>query len=102
MGSFVAAHLIQSLNDTYHHYYQSQESPNNAPKIETEIDPNVLRGKECLNLAILLSELYNFQVISCVLVYDIIRELLDRLDEMDVELLLKILRSKNSSASDYL
>ena len=51
------------------------------------------RGKECLNLAMLLSELYNFQVISCVLVYDVIRGLLDTLNEFDVELLLKIARS---------
>ena len=33
-------------------------------------------GKELLNLLTLISELYNFQVISCVLVYDIIRGLL--------------------------
>ena len=52
------------------------------------------KGKECSNLIILLSELYNFQVISCVLVYDIIRSLLEGdLSETDVELLLKLLRS---------
>lgn len=51
-------------------------------------------GKECSNLIILLSELYNFQVISCVLVYDVIRGLLDgELTEFQVELLLKITRS---------
>lgn len=50
-------------------------------------------GKECLNLVVLLSELYNFQVISCVLVYDVIRSLLATLNEFDVELLLKIARS---------
>ena len=56
--------------------------------------PDEAKGKECSNLIILLSELYNFQVISCVLVYDIIRSLLDGdLSETDVELLLKLLRS---------
>lgn len=55
------------------------------------------RGKECSNLIILISELYNFQVISCVLLFDVVRSLLEgRLTEMDVELLLKILRSKFS------
>ena len=43
---------------------------------------------------VLLSELYNFQVISCVLIYDIIRSLLStELTEFIVELLLKLLRS---------
>ena len=51
-------------------------------------------GKETSNMAVLLSELYNFQVISCVLVYDIIRGLLDgELTEFKVELLLKVARS---------
>lgn len=46
---------------------------------------------------VLLSELYNFQVISCILLYDIIRDLLgETLSEFRVELLLKILRSKQS------
>ena len=46
-------------------------------------------------MIILLSELYNFQVISCVLVYDVIRALLEaHLDEFNVELLLKLLRSR--------
>ena len=44
---------------------------------------------------ILLSELYSFQVISCVLIYDIIRSLLSaELSEFAVELLLKLLRSR--------
>lgn len=52
-------------------------------------------GKECSNLLVLISELYNFQVISCVLVFDVIRHLLsDDLTEFKVELLLKILRSR--------
>ena len=51
-------------------------------------------GKECSNLIVLLSELYNFQVISCVLIYDMIRTLLStELSEFVVELLLKLLRS---------
>jgi nucleolar MIF4G domain-containing protein 1 len=42
----------------------------------------------------LLSELYNFQVISSVLVFDIIRGRLHKsLDEFVIELLLKLLRS---------
>jgi nucleolar MIF4G domain-containing protein 1 len=61
-----------------------------AATADTEV-----HGKEASNLIVLLSELYNFEVISCVLVYDIIRGLLSRpyLTEYNVELLLKITRS---------
>jgi hypothetical protein len=53
-------------------------------------------GKEASNLIVLVSELYNFQVISCILIYDLVRGLLSKsqLSEYNVELLLKVLRSK--------
>lgn len=52
-------------------------------------------GKEALNLVVCIAELYNLEVISCVLIYDIIRPLLkEGMGELEVELLLKILRSK--------
>lgn len=50
--------------------------------------------KESSNLLVLISELYNFQVISCVLIYDLIRALLNsEFLEHDVELLLKVVKS---------
>lgn len=53
-----------------------------------------------MNLIVLISELYNFQVISCVLVYDLIRDLLSEdISELGVELLLKVTRSKCKSTS---
>jgi len=53
-------------------------------------------GKESSNLIVLVSELYNFQVISCILIYDLVRDLLDkpRLSEYNVELLLKVVKSE--------
>jgi len=53
-------------------------------------------GKEASNLIVLISELYNFHVISCILIYDLIRDLLNkpRFLEYDVELLLKVVRSE--------
>ena len=74
------------------HYDALRAEPGGAPAGPG--DESETRGKECSNLIVLLSELYNFQVISCVLVYDVIRSLLDgALDEFRVELLLKLLRS---------
>lgn len=53
-------------------------------------------GKECSNLLVLLSELFNCQVISHVLIYDVIRGLLEgELSEVKVELLLKIARGES-------
>ncbi|CEI90623.1 hypothetical protein RMCBS344292_04942 [Rhizopus microsporus] len=49
--------------------------------------------KETRNLLTLILELYNFQVISCILVYDIVRMLINELDEGNVELLLRIIRT---------
>ena len=74
---------------SYEHHYNTIAS---ATVDEAITD---LAGKECSNLIVLLSELYNFQAISCVLIYDMIRTLLStELSEFVVELLLKLLRSR--------
>lgn len=86
--SSIAAHFVQCLVTSYETNYHALRTSDVLATADHEG-----KGKECLNLVVLLSELYNFQVVSCVLVYDIIRSLLDRLDEFDVELLLKIARS---------
>ena len=79
------------------HFSALQENPDSAlPGVEGANAEDV-KGKETSNLIVLLSELYNFQVISCLLVYDIIRMLLEgNLTEFKVELLLKITRSMSS------
>ncbi|CAG8754181.1 7889_t:CDS:2, partial [Racocetra persica] len=55
-----------------------------------DIDGN--GGKECTNLIVLISELYNFRVVSCTLIYDIIRLFIMNLTDLNVELLLKIVK----------
>ncbi|CAD0028878.1 unnamed protein product [Aureobasidium pullulans] len=50
-------------------------------------------GKETSNLMALVSELYNFQLIGCNLVFDYIRLFLTELNEANTELLLKIIRN---------
>ena len=88
--SLRAAFFVQNVVSSYEHHYSVLSSATAAAHDATSDPP----GKECSNLIILLSELYNFQVISCVLVYDIIRNFLStELTEFVVELLLKLLRS---------
>ncbi|KAI5238595.1 hypothetical protein E4T42_08933 [Aureobasidium subglaciale] len=50
-------------------------------------------GKETSNLMSLVSELYNFQLVGCNLVFDYIRLFLTELNEANTELLLKIIRN---------
>ncbi|KIY66079.1 ARM repeat-containing protein [Cylindrobasidium torrendii FP15055 ss-10] len=84
MGVDFAASFVQSIVENYETHYAALDRSDDDKK-----------GKECSNLLVLLAELYNFQVISCVLVYDLIRTLLadDTLNETNVELLLKLIRS---------
>lgn len=50
-------------------------------------------SKECENLVAFLAELYNFGVVACVLVYDLVKLFIDSgLGELEVELLVKIVK----------
>ncbi|KAI9574026.1 hypothetical protein HD554DRAFT_2252704 [Boletus coccyginus] len=89
IGVEFAAFVVQNVVSAYGRHLRDYES--DVPNVITKPEE---RGKECSNLLVLLSELYNFQVISCILLYDIIKDLLGKtLSEFRVELLLKILRS---------
>lgn len=86
-----AAYFVQNVVTKYEQHFASLADASAA----ITDDRDETKGKECSNLIVLLSELYNFQVVSCALVYDIIRGLLDgELSEFKVELLLKITRSR--------
>ncbi|KAK0223272.1 hypothetical protein IW262DRAFT_1458274 [Armillaria fumosa] len=88
VGIEFAAYFIQTLVSSYEKHYQTLDSDPS-----TEVDEEI-KGKECSNLIVLLSELYNFQVISYILIFDVIRGILEsKFSEFNVELLLKMLRS---------
>jgi len=84
----IAAYFVQQVVSTYETHHAA--FPDLAGDAEGEEQD---RGKECSNLIVLLSELYNFQVVSSVLIFDIVRSLLKDISEFSVELLLKVLRS---------
>ncbi|KAG9314967.1 hypothetical protein JVU11DRAFT_4076 [Chiua virens] len=88
IGVEFAAFVVQNIVSAYERHLREYEN------VVPDATQSEERGKECSNLIVLLSELYNFQVISCILLYDIIKDLLGKtLSEFRVELLLKILRS---------
>lgn len=88
----VAAYFVQNVVATYERHYAALENDIVHKNEEDNADSTL--GKECSNIIVLISELYNFQVISSVLVFDIIRGLLqNEITELNVELLLKVVRS---------
>ena len=87
-----AAFFVQHVVSSYDTHFAALKDVGEIAQDPSAGDEPI--GKECSNLVVLLSELYNFQVVSCVLIYDIIRTLLDgQLTEFKVELLLKVARS---------
>ncbi|KAJ7170843.1 hypothetical protein C8R43DRAFT_981266 [Mycena crocata] len=96
VGIEFAAYFVQNVVSAYEkHHVDLKDGGALKDQITADAQNETsTSGKECSNLIVLLSELYNFQVISCVLVFDIIRGLLDTdLSEFSVELLLKIVRN---------
>ncbi|KAI0359869.1 MIF4G-domain-containing protein [Trametes cingulata] len=93
IGIEFAAFFVQHVVASYDKHFAAMNDPSNANAQAPPSEDEPV-GKECSNLVVLLSELYNFQVISSVLMYDVIRALLDGdLTEFKVDLLLKVARN---------
>ena len=83
VGNDFGARVVQRIGEELFQHY------------EAHLDGNT-NDKRLVNLTSLLAELYTFQVIGSVLMYDLIRLFLARLSEMNTELLLKIIRNAGS------
>ncbi|KAL1865247.1 hypothetical protein VTK73DRAFT_5430 [Phialemonium thermophilum] len=80
VGMDFGAQLVQETVDRFDKAYKRAVSlPNEATK-------------ETSNLITFLTELYNFQLLGCNLIFDYIRLLLGDLSELNAELLLRIIR----------
>ncbi|KAK9469939.1 hypothetical protein V1512DRAFT_257372 [Lipomyces arxii] len=79
IGTDFGAYFIQTLVENFDIYYKDSAE-----------------GKECINLMVLLSELYTFQVVGCSLIYDFIRLMLKEVNELNTELLLKLIQNSGS------
>lgn len=90
----IAAYFVQTLVETFEKDYENCKD--SIARGEDLTEEGAVGAKETKNLLTLAIELYNFQVIACVLVYDIIRVLITGLNEYDVELLMKIVTCKCS------
>ncbi|KAI8351227.1 hypothetical protein EDC96DRAFT_518954, partial [Choanephora cucurbitarum] len=89
IGIEFAAHFVQTCVEMFEREYRKCKQA-----VQNDVSEEGPEGaKESRNLLTLILELYNFQVISCVLVYDLVRMLISELDETNVELLLRIIRT---------
>ena len=79
-GSDFGAQAIERIHDEFFANFDS--------KADSDVT-----GKKCTNLTSLLAELYNFQVISSNMIYDLARLFLNNLSEINTELLLRIVRT---------
>ncbi|KAJ3819076.1 hypothetical protein F5880DRAFT_1625766 [Lentinula raphanica] len=88
IGIEFAAYFVQNAVQRFEQHLADSTSQDESDESAED------KGKEASNLVVLLSELYNFQVISCVLIFDIIRTLSTfEIREFHVELLLQIVRN---------
>lgn len=86
IGPDFGAQLTQEMVERFKQHYAeaSEGDAQNVPKYTT-------------NLITFLSEMYNFQLLSCSLIFDYIRLLLGDLTEHNAELLLRIVRMAGQS-----
>ena len=87
----IGAHFLYTTVENFlRHYVSAKKAPSEQGQAASSEGS---LGKECINLMLLLSDLYNLKVVSCLLIYDIVREILNNeMGELDVELLLKLVK----------
>ncbi|KAG0636112.1 hypothetical protein HOY80DRAFT_1017630 [Tuber brumale] len=83
MGTDFGAHVVQVIIEDFDGYYSKVNG----------IDDPASAGKKCTNLISFISELYNFQVVGAVLIFDLLRIFLGEITELNTELLLKVARN---------
>lgn len=89
IGTDFGAQVIQRIVELFHEHYARATAASQDGSATTTSDIS----KETLNLIVLLSELYNFQVVGSSLIFDYIKLFLGKLSELNAELLLKMIRT---------
>ncbi|KAJ1904273.1 suppressor of glycerol defect [Coemansia sp. IMI 209127] len=93
VGLDPVAHLVQTMMEQFEQFFNKGLADFKTADGEDDDNSDELSsGKQCQNLAVFVAELYNFQVISCQLVYDVIRMCTKEINEFTAEILLKIIR----------
>jgi nucleolar MIF4G domain-containing protein 1 len=89
VGTDFGAQAMQRTVELFdEHYAHATSAVQDGPAAATTDS-----SKETSNLIMLLSEMYNFQVVGSNLIFDYIRQFLSKLSELNAELLLKVIRT---------
>jgi nucleolar MIF4G domain-containing protein 1 len=89
IGTDFGAQAIQRSVELFdEHYVRANDTNNDGPAAPTSDS-----SKATSNLIVLLSEMYNFQVVGSNLLFDYIRLFLSKLSELNAELLLRVIRT---------
>jgi len=78
IGTEVGSFFLEQIIETFHKLHESKEYE---------------KQKDIDNLVIMVVALYHFKVVESLLIYDIIRRLIDNFKEKDVDLILSILKT---------
>jgi len=89
LGEFLIEKVVFDLWKELETARKTEKSHDDDDDDEEEEEPSV--NKEACNSILILCYLYNFGVVHCSLLYDIIRNMIESFHEIDIELLLLIL-----------
>ena len=87
MGMDFGAQLVQRVVEQFDAEYERKRNSGEEESSKA--------NKEMSNLVALLSHMYNLHVIGCGLVFDYIRLFLKEINELNTELLLKVIKSRS-------
>ncbi|KAJ2655008.1 suppressor of glycerol defect [Coemansia sp. RSA 1200] len=92
VGLEPVAYLVQEMMQRFEQFFIKGMEEYRANVKSDDNGDGLTSEKQCQNLAVFVAELYNFQVVSCQLVYDVIRLCIQDINEFTAEILLKIIR----------
>ncbi|KEY64364.1 hypothetical protein S7711_06393 [Stachybotrys chartarum IBT 7711] len=90
-GGFIAA-MYKVIGSSFGSHFINRIVMDFGQEYERAISQGAQPSKETSNLITLLSQLYTFEVVSCKIIFDYMERLLSELNELNVELLLRICR----------
>ena len=93
MGMDFGAQLVQRVVEQFDAEYEGMQNSGEEGTSKA--------NKEMSNLVALLSHMYNLHVIGCGLVFDYIRLFLKEINEVNTELLLKLIKSRSTIPHHY-
>ncbi|SGZ29552.1 BQ5605_C051g12533 [Microbotryum silenes-dioicae] len=99
VGLELSAGVVSKTIELFDASYNEGTDTSSTERPQAPSQPVAFEGrpgsKTCLNLTAFLAELYNFSVVGCTIVYDIIRFFIKNgLGELDVELLSRLMKSE--------